>query len=339
MKRRTTGGTSTIEDVARLAGVSTASVSRVINTPEKVGPEIRARVQEALKELRYLRNGAARALAARRSHTVGAVVPTLGAAIFATGVEALQRRLEGHGYALLVSNSRYDPELEARQVRTLIERGIDGIVLVGHRRSADVYRLLNENRVPYVCTYTYAAGPHACVGFDHAAAARQIVDYLLDLGHGEFGVITTPPRENDRIAGRLEGVLQGLSAAGLPRPEIVEADYSIADGRSALRVLLSLAPRVTAVVCTTDGHAVGALAEARAQRIEVPQRLSITGFDDLELSANAEPSLTTVAVPAREIGERAADLIIARIDGRQVPHLVELRTTLSVRGSTGRGPG
>jgi LacI family transcriptional regulator len=327
-----------MEDVARRAGVSMASVSRVINNPEKVSPDIRGRVEAALKELRYLPNGAARALAARRSHTVGTVVPTLGAAIFAVGVEALQRRLELAGHALLVANSRYNSELEARQVRTLVERGVDGVVLVGHQRPPETYRLLEETGIPYVCTYTYLAGEGAppCVGFDHAVAARRLVEYLIDLGHRRFGVITSPFGENDRIAGRLRGILAAIEAAGLPAPKVVEAAYAIADGRSAFRSLLAATPTVTAIVCTTDAHAIGALAEARAQGIAVPGRLSVTGFDDLELAVNADPPLTTVRVPAQEIGERAADFLLARIAGRPVPAALELTTTLAVRASTGR---
>jgi LacI family transcriptional regulator len=340
MRRRTTrnGRFSTMADVARQAGVSTASVSRVLNDPAQVSPKLRQRVENAVAKLHYVRDGAARALAARRSSTIGAVVPALGAAIFAAGVEGLQRRLDQLGHSLLVASSNFDLDVELRQARTLLERGVDGIVLVGHRHRRELFNLLAQTRTPYVFTYTYAGGRHPCVGFDQGAAMRGPVDLLAGLGHRRFAIVTTPTRENDRIAARVAGAQARILALDLPEPPIFEMPFAFAAGRDALRALLRDAPSTTAVLCTTDVHATGVLAEARRLAIDVPDRLSVTGFDDLEMSAEMEPPLTTIRVPAREIGERAADLLIARVQGRAaVPH-VALDVAFTVRGSTGRAP-
>lgn len=338
-RRRTSrrAAPSTMADVAAAAGVSTASVSRVLNAPDKVSRELRSRVEAAVEKLAYVRHGSARALAARKFQTIGAVVPTLGAATFATGIDALQTRLESQGFSLLVACSHYDADAEVRQIRMLLERGIDGLMLVGHRRRPDIYRQLNDTRIPYVCTYT-TDKQGLCVGYDNAAASHRMIEYLIQLGHRRFGVITTPTHNNDRIAGRFQGAIDAIADTGLPAPQFVESPYAITEGRAALRGIMRRAPDITAVFCTTDLHAMGAVAEARSLGLAVPSRLSVTGFDDLEIVADIDPPLTTVHVPSREIGERVADMLIATISGRTTTQIVELSASLVVRGSTARAP-
>src|SRR5712692_9328808 len=214
--RRYGAAMAILADVARRAGVSAASVSRVLNHPAKVSPEVRERVTSAMAELRYVRDGAARALASRHSLTIGHVVPTLGIGIFAVGVEALQRRLEEAGYQLLVAASLYDEAKEARQVRALIERGVDGIALVGHRHAPEVYQLLRSRKLPYVNTYEFdGQNPHPCIGFDNRIGTFNLTCYLIDLGHRDFGIVTGPPGLNDRIAARLTGILDCLDDRGI----------------------------------------------------------------------------------------------------------------------------
>lgn len=338
-RRRARGGEfSTMADVARRAGVSTASVSRVLNSPDQVSGALRQRVEDAVADLGYVRHGAARALAARRSHTIGAIVPTLGTAIFAAGVEALQRRLDTLGHALLVAHSQNDPDVEIRQLRTLLERGVDGVVLVGHKHRAELFRLLAQTRTPYVCTYTFRRDGHPCVGFDHAQAMADPIRHLVALGHRRFGIVTTPTRDNDRIAQRLRGAVVALRRQRRGAPVVIEAPYTIRDGRLALRALMARAPDTTAVVCTTDIHAAGVVAEARLMRLDIPGRLSVTGFDDLAIAADLEPPLTTIRVPAEEIGTRAAELIVAHVLGREAETHVKLSTVLTTRVSTGPAP-
>lgn len=328
-------------DVARRAGVSTASVSRALNSPQKVSPDLRARIQDALNKLRYVPNGAARALASRRSYTIGAVVPTLSNSIFGSGVAALQQRLEELGYTLLVANSRYDMAAESRQIRALVERGVDGLVLVGQKHRADTYDLVRKFRVPYVNTYMASKGsPHPCVGFDQRAAAARLADYLIELGHRRIALITYPYVNNDRIRARIRGMRDAIARRGLTLPPglIVEAPYSLPDGRAALRRLLKADPAITAVMCTTDLHATGALIEAHALGMAVPGRLSVTGFDDLDASVHQDPPLTTVHIPAHELGLRAADYLVSRLRGQSVPRVMLMEAKLVIRGSTGPAP-
>lgn len=330
-----------LTDVAQRAGVSTASVSRVLNQPDRVSVRLRQQVEAALKELRYVPHGAARALASQRTRTIGAVVPTLDIAIFAKGIMALEARLHEAGQSLLIASSEYDPAREAEVVRALIERGVDGLVLVGGHRAQPLQELLEAAGVPWLDTYTFErdqAG--ACIGIDHRAATYRMTRHLIDLGHRRFALMTSPRVHNARIAARFAGSLQALQEAGLepPRPLQVEMAYSIADGRAGLQALLGSGHRFTALVCTTDVLAIGALAEARARGIAVPAELSVTGFDDLDLSSHVDPPLTTVSVPAHEIGRRAAAHLLAMIERRPVPLRVELPANLILRGSTGRAP-
>ena len=330
-----------LSDVAKVAGVSPATVSRVINSPEKVSAELRERVGAAVEKLHYVPDGAARALASRQSRTIGAVVPTLDIAIFAAGITALQERLSEAGYTLLLANAEYDPKKAAQEVRALVERGVDGLVLVGGSHAPDVYKLLLNRRIPYVNTYHYGSDKkHPCIGVDNRLAAGRVVDYLYDLGHRDFAVITSPVKDNDRIAARRDGFLEQLAAYGVKAParRVLEVPYTMADGRIALRSVVEGRRRITAVICTNDVLAIGALFECRALGVAVPQALSVTGFDDLDLAMHVDPALTTVHVPAREIGQRAADLILARIDQTEVPERVELAANLILRASTGRPP-
>jgi LacI family transcriptional regulator len=329
---------ATLGDVARQAGVLAASVSRVLNHPAKVSADVRERVMRVMNELGYIRDGAARALASRHSLTIGHVVPTLGIGIFPAGVEALQRRLEERGYQLLVAANHYDEAKEARQVRALIERGVDGIALVGHRHAPEIYQLLRARRLPYVNTYQFdGQNRHPCIGFDNRSGAYALTHYLTDLGHRSVGIITAPAGLNDRIAARLRGILDGLGKRGIkPKPaQIMEVAQTVTDGRIATRALLAAERSLTALCCTTDTLAMGALFECRALGVKVPEDVSIIGFSDLEIVAQLDPPLSTVHIPAERIGTRIADFLLDRIDGRRGPKKIELEANLVIRGSTG----
>ena len=326
-----------LSDVAQLAGVSAATASRAINSPEKVSATLRQKVAAAITQLDYVPHGAARALATRRSRTIGAVVPTLDFAIFAAGVVSLQNRLHAAGYTLLLANAEFDLAKEAQEVRTLIERGVDGLVLVGALRAPEVYGLLHRHRVPFVNTYMFSSGDdHPCIGVDQYGAAYRVVEYLLGLGHRDVAIITSPAQDNDRIKARCDGFLAALRARGVRLAEhhVIEMPDIVADSRTAMRALMTPGSEVTAVICATDTLAIGALAEARALGLRVPEDVSITGFDDLDLTMHTDPPLTTVHVPAAELGERAGEYLLNRINHRTVPDRLELSAKLVVRGST-----
>jgi LacI family transcriptional regulator len=334
----------TIRDVAREAGVSVATVSRVFNRSDAVTAGLRARVLAAAERLGYVAYGAARALASGRSRAIGAIVPTLDNPVFAVCIDALQQRLDAHGFALLVASAGYDAARETREVRLLLERGIDGLMLVGAEHPDAVWALLRRRgpAVPAVVTWTSdaSATPVPCIGFDNGAAARRLVDHLLELGHRRIAMVAGPTAGNDRAAARVGGVRAALAAAGLTLagPYLCERPYTVPDGHAAARALLSLPDPPTAIVCGNDHLALGALAGARALGLAVPRDLSITGFDDLDFAAYAEPPLTTVRVPAAQMGQRAAEHLIAAAIGTPAPVGTVLEAPVMLRGSTARPP-
>lgn len=335
----------TLQDVADRAGVSTATVSRVLNAQGKVNRETEAKVTAAVAALGYVPHAAARALASRRSRTIGAVTAALDNPIFAKGIQALENRLEQSGYGLLVASSNYEPARELKQVRTMVERGIDAIMLQGDSHLPEVYTLLQRKGIPYINTWVYdPAAPHPCCGFDNEAAGRNVAEYLLDLGHSEIAMVGGVTSGNDRARNRIKGVRAALEARGLALPpeRLVERPYTISDGRDGLREILAAAGegrRPTAVIGGNDLLAIGVVLEAQQSGMSVPGDLSVAGFDDIELAANIAPTLTTVHVPVEEICAQAGDFLVARVEGRPARDHLSLEARLVVRQSTARPGG
>ncbi len=335
MTKRTTP--VTLLDVARAAGVSTATVSRCLNGDGIVRPATRERVLRAVADLDYAPNFAGRALVRRRSDTIGAVVPTIDNAIFARAIGAMQERLRAAGVILLLASSNYDPAREAEQVRALVARGADGVMLIGTARPSAIYGLLRARGVPYVLAWSWrgATSEHVRVGFDNGVAAGVLARHLIGLGHRRFGVIAGIGRDNDRARDRLDAYRTAIGAAGLDLPEamVEERPYDLAEGGAALRALMARAPRPTAVLCGNDVLAAGALFAAEAMGVRVPDDLSIAGFDDIDLAAATRPRLTTIHVPHRRIGALAADALLALRRGESATSR-KLDVELVVREST-----
>ncbi|HZV93098.1 MAG TPA: LacI family DNA-binding transcriptional regulator [Caldimonas sp.] len=330
-----------VDDVASAAGVSTATVSRVLNTPDRVREALRKRVTDAVLKLGYVPHAGARALKLQRSGTVGAIFPTVDNAIFAKAIEALQQRLAGAGLQLLIATSGYDIETETQQAMNLVSRGADAMALCGVSQSPRLLQFLRQRELPAVHAMT--CPPPAgmvCVGFDNARAIGQAVRYLLDLGHRRVAMLAGITQDNDRAAARVAGARQALAEAGLTLPpsRLVERAYALADAREGFRVLMSANPAPTAVLCGNDVLAIGALLEAQAMGLAVPGAVSIVGFDDLEMSRHIRPGLTTLHVPTESMWATVADRLIAALGQKPVPPATEVEVELLVRESTGPAP-
>ena len=338
-QRKSNNRSVSLSDVAKHAKVSTATVSRVLNNPEKVADKKREQILAAIDELGYIPDGAARALASRRTRTIGAVVPTLDNAIFAAGIQALQSQLKQLGYTLIVASHEYNIDEELHEVKTLLRQGIEAVMVVGSTHHDQLYQLLEGQQIPFVCCWAANPdSPHPYIGFDNRRAAQKMTDYLLDLGHREFAVIAGHTRNNDRATERLAGTRQALEAQGIELDDsvVLERAYSVKQGREAMRILLQNDTQPTAVVCGNDVLALGALAECQASGIRVPEEISITGFDDLDISAQLIPALTTIHVPSAEMGKRAADFLAARIKGETTLLHTEIGVDLMIRDTTGK---
>lgn len=328
---------STLADVARAAGVSLSTASRALSEPALVRDDTAERVREAAQMLGYVPHGAARALATRRTRTIGAVFPPVENPIFASATHALARVLAAEGYTLLLASHEYDMLGELDAARALVERGADGMVLVGLDRLPETYNVLDRAGIPYEIAWSLDGGPHHCVGLSHRGASIRATQHLLDLGHTQLAVIAGDTNGNDRARDRLAGVRDALESRGLQLPpeRVVHATFSLAQGRSAFAKLWERAPGFTAVVGGNDPLALGALLECQARGIRVPEEMSIVGFDDIELAGEITPGLTTVRVPSAEIGREAGRRLLARLAGEEVPRVMELAAPLVVRGTTG----
>ena len=327
----------TLEDVAAAARVSTATVSRCLNEPDKVSEKTRDRVMATVAKLHYSPNFGARAIAANRTGIFGAVIPTMENAIFARGIEAFQNTLVEKNATTLVASSAYDLEREAQQIRTMVARGADGLLLIGTDRDAGIYDFLNQRNIPVVIAWAYSAdNAQSCVGFNNRTASRQLVESAIRMGHKSFAYISAPTRSNDRARDRVLGAQQaiarsGMDAAAMP---VIETKYSIRNGRNAFNQIAEAGAVPSLVICGNDVLAVGAIQAAKDAGLTVPGDVSIIGFDDIELATVISPALTTVHVPHRQMGQRAAETLFDLVRGvEERPVKIEVETRIVERVS------
>ncbi|MGJ5620866.1 LacI family DNA-binding transcriptional regulator [Sulfitobacter sp. MF3-043] len=331
----------TLYDVAARSGVSTATVSRCLNFPDQVTERTRGKVMEAVIALGYSPNFGARVMAQRRTNTIGAIIPTMENAIFARGLQAFQEELRVHGYTLLVASSSYKPDIEEEQIKSLVARGADALLLIGHDRRPEIYEFLEKQRVPVLVTWAFdRAQARPSVGFDNRAAMRNMARIVIDLGHRHLALISAEVSQNDRARERLEGIKEAMVEKGLNAKdlEIIMTPYGIENGAAAFEKLMQPPARATAVFCGNDVLAVGALRAARTMGLEVPKDVSIIGFDDIELAQVAYPALTTVHVPHREMGKCAARTLVDMLNGNGPIETQELASEVRMRASLGPAP-
>ena len=309
-------------------------MSRCLNFPDQVAARTRDKVTAAIAQLGYAPNFGAKAMAARRTNTIGAIIPTMENAIFARGLQAFQEELRNHGFTMLVASTSYRADIEEEQIRALVARGADALLLIGHERSPAIYDFLDAQGVPALVTWAYdRAEVRPSVGFDNIAAMQQLAGKAIGMGHKCLALISAETAHNDRAHGRHMGVRAAMTDAGLCPDDLMfhETTYGIESGAAAFEKVMQLTPRPTVVFCGNDVLAVGALRRARQLGIDVPNDVSITGFDDMELAQTAYPPLTTVHVPHREMGRRAA-LALAQMVKDGVPlATVELPARLVMR--------
>ena len=328
-----------LEDVAVLAGVSTASISRCINNPKKVAEPTRVRIQEAIETLGYMPHFGGRALARNRTNTIGAIIPTMDNAMFASGLQAFQETLSEAGVTLLVGSSNYDPAQEFEQIRSLLSQGADGLLLIGQARPKKTHDFLAQHSVPHVLAWCFpkSTGHHA-VGFDNQKSGRAIAEHVISYGHRKLGVIAGLRDGNDRAQDRILGIQGAIDAhPGVQLLGLQECKYSFDEAGSALDDLLSGPVHPTAVICGSDVLAVGAMLRARDLGLQIPEDISITGFDDINLARVTTPGLTTVRVPQHDMGRKAAHVLLGLLDAdAPQSQSYELMTTIIDRGTLAR---
>lgn len=325
----------TIVDVARLAGVSAMTVSRALNTPDRVSPEMLARVQDAVQRTNFVPNPMARGLRYSRARLVAALLPTLVGPVFQEMVEALDRAVHERGYQLMIGQTGYDVEREEALLKAVIQRRPDGIVLTGALRSEQGRRALRASGIPVVETWELSPTPvDMMVGFSHAAIGASVVDFFHQRGHRHIGMVSAgDERALTRVSAFTERARQlGMTAvptAFTPAPSTMGA------GRAGLVELLTRSPKVTAVFCSSDMLALGASIEARERGLAVPKKLAIVGMGDQQVAADAAPPLTTVRIDGTRIGRTAAEMIVGRAEGVAIDQpVVDVGFSIVERQST-----
>ena len=331
-------GKADIVDVARAAKVSASTVSRCFNHPELVNPATRKKIDRAVARLGYIRNRAAQAMHGKRSGTIGLIVPTINHAIFAEVVQSFSDSVEGAGFTILMTSHGYDLDREYEVLRKLLEHRVDGIALIGLEHSEETFQLIEQQKVPCVAIWNHDAGSRvSCVGAENFAAGRMAAEHIVGLEHRRIGMIFPQTEGNDRAQGRLDGAWAVLNAAGIAVPEQwqMTSPYSIAQAKDAVAALLSAGDAPTALICGNDVIAQGAVFAALKLGVRVPEDLSVVGIGNFKGSLEMEPALTTVHIPAQDIGRIAGEQIVDAV-AAETPELVRVRcdVDLVVRGTT-----
>jgi LacI family repressor for deo operon, udp, cdd, tsx, nupC, and nupG len=334
-----------MKEVADRAGVSTATVSRAMSQPQRVSAEVRKRIEAAIRELGYTINTAARSLRRNDTSIILVIVPDIGNTFFSILLKGIEQQARELGYAVLIVDADDD---DAAQQRTALSQlqthRADGAIVLNGRKVGGgaetafggVKHVSNGDFIPVIAiSERVPGGTVPLVGIDNVAAARSAVDHLIGRGHRCIAHVAGPPG-NPLTADRLSGYRMALAAAGIAFDEsfLVHGDFSVESGRRACRKLLDGGQPVTAVFASNDAMAIGIVAECRAHGVLVPERLSVVGFDDIEMAAVFNPSITTVRQPRYEMGRTAMMLLAEAIKFGTMPdHDVLLSTEFIVRDS------
>jgi LacI family transcriptional regulator len=331
-------GRATIREIAELAGVSIATVSRVVNGREDVSPETRELVQRIVRERGYTANRNARGLSAGKTGLIGATVPMLHHAYFSYILAGAAEGLYEQDMRLVLSPTMHEHHREVSLLERLMHGTTDGAVIILPEESSDELELLLNHGYRFVVIDPLLPLNERipAVSAAHAAGADQAMKHLLSLGHTRIAAITGP-RGWKATEDRRRGYYAALAAAGImPDPELeVESNFELGGGAAAAEQLLALPVPPTAIFCFNDNMAVGAMQTARTRGVGIPEDLSIVGFDDLEEAEIVTPALTTIRQPLAEMGRIAVSLLMRLLDNQRLEALhVELGTRLVVRDST-----
>jgi LacI family transcriptional regulator len=328
---------ATMNDVARVANVSIATVSHVINGTRFVSAERVERVHDAMRELGYTPDATARSLRVGRTDTIGLVVPDNSNPFFAALARGIEEAGFEAGYTTILANSNERPDREHRYVSTLVSKRVDGLILSPSRGDhGTLGRLLLNARIPVVVVDREAALPNAdTVLYDNEGGSFEATRYLHELGHTRIGCIAGPADASSATE-RVRGFRRAIAAANLPEQPVVEADFHFAGGREATARLLDSGTRLTALFAANDLMAAGAIRELAARGISVPGEMSVIGFDDAPLAEMISPALTTMRQPLTDMAYTAVSMLLSRVtsgDGG-APVRKVIPTSIVIRDST-----
>jgi LacI family transcriptional regulator len=331
-------GAVSIRDVAAAAGVSVATVSRVLSPASATVPirkETRDRVQRAIDELGYLPNDLARALLHHRTSAIGLVVPDISNPYYPPLVRGVEDVASSKGYRVVLCNTDRNPEKISGYLDTLVKTRVDGIVVAGGGWAdvPDHTAVLGTYRTRLVAVGRHDTA-HPSVRIDNVAASRGAAEHLLGLGHRRIAFLGGPA-SSTTVQDRASGYREALEAAGVAGSEelVGYGEFTEESGYAMTQELLGRDRAPTALLCANDRIALGAYAAAADAGRSVPGELSVVGFDDTPIARYVRPTLTTVAIPTYEMGRVAMRLLLAQLEGSSAPELETMPTRLVVRDS------
>jgi LacI family gluconate utilization system Gnt-I transcriptional repressor len=329
----------TMADVARIAGVSPMTVSRAFKRDTSVSEATREAILKAAEEIGYVFDSAASSLRSQRTDFVAVTIPSINNANFAETLRGLSEGLKARGLQILLGYTDYDIHEEERLVEQLLRRRPEAIVVTGGKHTARTRRLLENAGIPVVETWDLPEMPIGhVVGFSNALAVRGMVDHFVARGLTRIAFIGGDADRDTRGTDRREGFVSAMKEHGLEATRLIAAGappISMREGAVAMGRLLDTLPDTQAVICVSDLSAFGALTECQRRGVRVPDEIWIAGFGDYEIAEVSVPALTTINPFPREIGARAATLILDVLDGRQSePTTVAIRPELLIRQSS-----
>jgi len=311
-------GSVTLDDVAKLAGVSPITVSRVLNHPDKVAKKTLVKVQQAISRTGYVPNLLAGGLASKKSRLIAAIVPSMANSVYVETIKYFTETMRDAGYQVILGESGFVDAQEESLISAVLSRRPDGIFLTGTNHSMGCKRLLVGANIPVVETWDLTPTPlDVVVGFSHRRIGEAVANYLWEKGYRQIGIVSAT---DHRGLIRQNAFVDTLSHHGITDVAIsnVKAPTTFKAGRDGLAQLLDNGFINGAVFCSSDTLAQGALAEAQSRKIEIPKQLALVGFGDQPYAAHTFPALSTVRFDRAKIGKCAAEALLARIEGEAV---------------------
>ncbi len=330
---------STVLDVAQLAKVSTATVSRVINTPDAVREKTREKVLLAMEKCNYKYNALACGFVTKKSNTIGLIIPTISNPVFAESTLGVQEYADQKHIKVILGNSYYKYSQEENLVNVLRENQVEGLIITTTNLKGDILKSLVDDKFPFVLLFsTVRNGPISAVGIDNYRGGYLATEHLVSLGHKRIGMVAGDFSTTDRSFHRWHGYKRCLKDNGISydRELLIQTEYSLSGGRDSIQNLLDLPSPPTAVFCSNDYIALGAIKGAKDMGIVVPEDLSIVGFDDMQTASYMVPALTTIRQPAYDMGRRATELLLQMIEKQSKPIQDMMDIRLVVRDSATR---
>ncbi|MEX0447389.1 DNA-binding transcriptional regulator CytR [Xenorhabdus sp. SGI246] len=311
---------ATMKDVAKVAGVSTATVSRTLMNPDKVSAHTRQKVENAVLEVGYYPHNLAKNLRRNESRAILVIVPNISDPFFNESIRGIEETAAKHGYLVLIGDCKHQQQQEHAFINLLITKRIDGMILLGSNVPFDVSKEEQKNMPPMVMANEFAPELGLpTVHIDNLTSAFNATHHLQKIGHKRIACITGPDTM-PLCQYRLQGYIQALRRTGVPiRDEyIVRGDFTHESGAESAEILLSLPEPPSAIFCHSDVMAIGAMWQAKKMGLKLPEDLSIVGFDNINMAQYSEPPLTTVAQPCYEIGHNSMLLLLEQLQGRMV---------------------